>query len=121
MWGVIADGRLVFYGSPQSVRSRNLSADPRIVLHLEDGDAPLILHATATAGESAGDRPALVRAYREKYTRPTDAEFLPDTAYGDTVVAYDIEPRTAMAWMIATSDQWTIRRWSASTGKRAGT
>ena len=36
---------------------------------------------------------------------------LPDTDYGATVVVYDIEPRTALAWVIATSDEWIIRRW----------
>ena len=31
----------------RAVRSRNLALDPRLVLHLEDGDAPLIVHARA--------------------------------------------------------------------------
>jgi hypothetical protein len=112
VWGAVVDGSLVFYGSPSSIRSRNIAADPRVVLHLEDGDAPLILHATATPGGIASDRPALVEAYRAKYTKPTDAEFLPDTDYGATVVVYDIEPRTALAWVIATGDEWKVRRWA---------
>ena len=47
VWGVALDGVLAFYGEETSRRSRNLAADPRVVLHLESGSDVLIVHALA--------------------------------------------------------------------------
>ena len=38
VWGVVVDDLLFFYGEESAVRTRNLGADPRLVVHLEDGD-----------------------------------------------------------------------------------
>ena len=61
VWGVVVDGTLLFYGEEVAVRSRNLAADPRMVAHLEDGDAPLIerlvvllAHAGVVLGDVGG-------------------------------------------------------------------
>lgn len=68
VWGVAVEGVLSFYGAPTLVRSRNLAADPRLVVHLEDGEDPLILHGRAVARGLASASPDLVAAYQAKYT-----------------------------------------------------
>lgn len=112
VWGVAVDGVLSFYGAPTLVRSRNLAADPRLVVHLEDGEDPLILHGRAVARGLASASPDLVAAYRAKYTFEQDADYLLGTPYAEGVTRYDIEPGTALAWKVAALDDWTIRRWS---------
>ncbi len=113
VWGVLANSQLVFYGATSSKRSRNLALDSRVSVHLESGDSPLIIRGTATPAGLAAQRPELISAYQAKYTEPWDAEYLPDTPYGATVVSYNINPISAMAWSFAPSTEFTIRRWSA--------
>jgi len=113
VWGVVANSQLVFYGSTSSKRSRNLADDSRVSVHLENGDSPLIIRGTAAPAGLAAQRPELVAAYRAKYIEPWDAEYLPDTPYGTTVVSYNIKPISAMAWSFAPSQEFNIRRWTA--------
>ena len=73
-----------FYGAPDSVRSRNLAADPRLVVHLESASDVLILHGTAAMAGPAGADLAVNAAYAAKYTDPTDLEYLPDAPANET-------------------------------------
>jgi len=112
VWGVVLDGALVFFGQDDAVRSRNLAADPRAVLHLEDGDEPLILHARVSRVGVVDGRTDLGAAYRAKYDQPKDAEYLPDqSSYSGTAV-WVVEPVKAIAWSYVASDEWTTRRWT---------
>jgi nitroimidazol reductase NimA-like FMN-containing flavoprotein (pyridoxamine 5'-phosphate oxidase superfamily) len=113
VWGVVVDGVLTFYSQASSVRARNLAADPRVVLHLEDGESPLIVNGTAVVTGVVEDRPDLAALYREKYVAPDDGEYLPDADGMAGTLVHEVTPAKAMAWTVAASDAWTTRRWSA--------
>ena len=113
VWGVVVDGVLQFYGDPSAVRSRNLVADPRLVLHLESGSSVLIVHGTAAAGGPAGEDPAVAAAYAAKYTDPTDLEYLPDAPGMGGALLWTVTPARAVSWQLGTSEDWVNRRWRA--------
>jgi hypothetical protein len=112
IWGVVLDETLIFYGDPATVRSRNLAGDPRLVMTLEDGERPLIVHGVAHRRGRAALRRELITAYREKYRGEHDAEYLLDTDYAAQAHAYEVEPTKALAWEVTALDDWQIRRWS---------
>jgi Pyridoxamine 5'-phosphate oxidase len=113
VWGVVVDAALHFYGEDSTVRSRNLLADPRLVLHLESGADVLIVHGTATRGEASGAYPAVGAAYAAKYSDPGDAEYLPDAPGMTGAMLWTVVPERAIAWTLGTSDEWDNRRWRA--------
>ncbi len=113
VWGVVLDEVLVFYGAPSTVRSRNLTGDPRVVVHLEDGESPLIVHGRAFPTGSAKDRPELVEAYRRKYQQQHDSDYLLDTDYAAEALAFELEPSKAIAWTVTGMQDWTMRRWTS--------
>jgi hypothetical protein len=112
VWGVALDGALVLYGADDAVRSRNLLADPRAVLHLEDGDQPLILHARVSRDGLVAGREDVFAAYRSKYDDPTDAEYLPELPSYAAMALWVVDPVKAIAWSYVASDEWTTRRWT---------
>lgn len=114
VWGVVVDGALHFYGDPTSVRSRNLAADPRVVLHLESGSDVLIVHGSAPAGAPAHEHAGVVAAYAAKYTHPTDLPYLPDADGMADVLLHTVVPSRAVAWRFDGSGEGgDPRRWRA--------
>jgi hypothetical protein len=113
VWGVALDGALAFYGEESSRRSRNLAADPRVVLHLESGADVLIVHALARDVGPAHTHPRACALYAEKYSHPSDAEWLPDAPGMADVRLWRAEPQRAMAWTLYGEDSLQTRRWSA--------
>jgi hypothetical protein len=113
VWGVHVAGGLHFYGEASSVRSRNLAADPRVVLHLESGSDVLVLHGTAPAGGPAYADDAVVAAYRAKYTHPTDLQYLPDAEGMEGALLHTVVPARAVAWRFDGQGDGTVRRWRA--------
>ncbi len=113
VWGVAVGGALHFYGEPSSVRSRNLAADPRVVVHLESGSDVLALHGSAPAGGPAHADTAVVAAYRAKYTHPTDLQYLPDADGMADVLLHTVVPARAFAWRFDGQGDGTVRRWRA--------
>lgn len=111
VWGVHVVGLLAFYGEPGSKRSRNLAADPRLVLHLESADDVLILHGTARDVGGPEQHPKACTAYAEKYTHPTDLQYLPDRLEG--VRFWAVAPQRALAWRLDGSGEMAVRRWRA--------
>ena len=69
VWGVWLDGRVCFGTSPESVKARNIAADPRVVVHLESADNVVILEGTAEPMEDADLRRA-DKVYAAKYVLP---------------------------------------------------
>jgi len=114
VWGVVVDGVLHFYGEPSAVRSRNLAADPRLVLHLESGSEVLIVHGSVAIGPAAGQVPAVSAAYRAKYVDPTDLEFLPDAPGMEHALLFTVAPERATGWVLGGPDSLENRRWSAA-------
>jgi hypothetical protein len=114
VWGVVVDGVLSFYGEPSAVRSRNLAADPRLVLHLESGSDVLMVRGTTTAGGPASADAGVVAAYRAKYTHPTDLAYLPDAPGMEGAQLFTVVPSRAIAWLLDNATDWDNRRWRAA-------
>lgn len=112
IWGVVLDETLCFYGSPDAVRSRNLRACPRVILHLEDGEEPLIVHGRAVSGGLASENPELVELYRQKYQAEHDAHYLLNADYAADALQFDMEPTKALAWRVVAPEDWIVRRWT---------
>jgi general stress protein 26 len=89
LWGVWLDGVLYFDTHPESQKVRNLSAQPRAVIHLESGSEVVILEGSVDVDEEDSEEGELFEriaaAYEEKYgSRP----------FG----AFALRPRIAYAW-----------------------
>ena len=112
VWGVVVSGELLFYGEDSAVRSRNLALDPRLVLHLEDGDAPLIVHARAVRQGAASQHAGAVAAYAAKYTGATDLQYLPGAPGMSEVLLFAVEPLRAITWDLDAFET-SERRWRA--------
>jgi hypothetical protein len=114
VWGVVVDGVLHFYGEPGALRSRNLVAEPRLVVHLESGSSVQIVHGSAVVGPPAHENAAVCAAYAAKYTDPTDLEYLPDAPGMAAALLFTVTPRRAIAWTLGEPDGMEPRRWSVS-------
>lgn len=111
VWGVAIEHTLYFYGQPSGVRTRNLQADPRLVAHLESGDDVLILHGQAQEAKLSINDPAIVESYSKKYDDPLDLEYLPGHPSMAQTLLFKIAPTRAIAWELASPDNWVNRRW----------
>jgi hypothetical protein len=114
VWGVVVEGVLHFYGEPGARRSRNLAADPRLVVHLESGSSVLIVYGTVAVGPPAGEVAAVSAAYAAKYTDPTDLDYLPDAAGMGAALLFSVTPARAIAWALGDADGMVNRRWVAA-------
>src|SRR5574341_288491 len=74
VWFVVDDGRWYVCTAPDSVKARNLHANPRVALALEDGSDPYVVEGEAHRVEPA---PGVVRKFKEKY----DWDITTDTQY----------------------------------------
>ena len=88
IWGVWVDRRLYSGGGPDVRWARNLRANPRIAVHLEDGKEVVIVegHARRTSTEDDEEVTAVKAAYKEKYGFDHPAPF------------WRITPTLAFAW-----------------------
>lgn len=94
VWGLWVDDRLYFGGSPKTRRSRNLAANPAVVVHLESGTDVVIVHGDARAVRLPD--PSLTRRLAEasanKYGyKPGPNEYQPGGVY-------EVIPRVVLAW-----------------------
>lgn len=96
-WGAFFDGRFYYDGSPETRHARNLESNPRVSLHLEDGNDVVIME-----GESApASKPApelalrLSQAYCAKYE--SDG-YAPKPNQWDEGGLYVFTPRQCLAW-----------------------
>ncbi len=88
VWGLWADGAVVFSTSPESRKGRNLERDPRAVIHLESTDEVVILEGEVVR-ITLDD--ALADAYEAKYA------FRPEP--GADGLWYRLVPRRGYAWL----------------------
>lgn len=100
--GLWLDGVLYVGGSPETRWVRDLAANPRVSVHLDDGADVVILEGEAEILEHGVDRPvaeALAAMSRDKYPQ-----------YGMTAESYAgpgpiaIRPRKAFGWTSFPSD-----------------
>jgi nitroimidazol reductase NimA-like FMN-containing flavoprotein (pyridoxamine 5'-phosphate oxidase superfamily) len=107
-WAVWLDGRLYFEGSPQTRRARNLDGNPSIVVHLESGDAVVILEGDARAAgrpeRSLAER--LAADFTAKYAATHD--YRPTPEQWDRGGLWVMRPRVAFAW---SEFPKTVTRW----------
>ncbi len=88
VWGVWVEGAVCFGGGPDTRWSRNLKANPKVAVHLEQGDDVVILEGDVDRVEASGD-PLVVRvqeAYEAKYKMPHPPPF------------WVLRPRVAFVW-----------------------
>jgi hypothetical protein len=64
VWFVVDEGRWYICTAPGSVKARNLSANPRLALALEDGDQPYILEGQAQPVQPSA---AVLGKFKSKY------------------------------------------------------
>ena len=88
IWGVWVDHTLYSGGGPDVRWAKNLKADPRIVVHLEDGEKAVIVEGRAelTSAEDDDEVLAVKAAYKEKYDFDHPAPF------------WRISPELAFSW-----------------------
>src|SRR5512147_2210083 len=77
IWFVWVEGKVYVCTAADSVKARNLLANPSVSLALESGNAPVVLegHACFTPTESVS--PAVIEAFQHKY----DWNIQTDTTY----------------------------------------
>ena len=96
VWGVWLDGVLYFGGDVQARRSRNLAANPRVVVHLESGDEVVMIEGEV---ESVLDPTFLRRAaaaLAKKYALPQMVNTFDDLA---GVVCFRVKAQKVFAWL----------------------
>jgi general stress protein 26 len=101
VWGLWHDDAVVFSSAPSSLKARNITREPRIVVHLESGDEVVILEGAA---ERIALDAALADAYKAKYSfrpdpndpnafwvslRPSRAFAWLESSYPDTATRFD--------------------------------
>jgi len=96
--GVWVDGAAFVGGDPATVHERNLRADPRVLLHTECGQSPVIVE-----GDAGWHIPDALEAQR--LADAANAKY----SYGSTPDSYlrglrRIRPRTVIAWTVLYED-----------------
>ncbi len=111
VWGVVVDEVLYFYSERRTLKARNLAADPRVVVHLDNADDVVIVRGTAEDLGTPAQVPEVVAGLSAKYTSPEDRQYLPESDPAFDVV-YAVRPRSAMTWSLPDFDG-SQRRWRA--------
>ena len=98
VWGAWVNGKLYFDGDPKTRRGRNISENPRVLVHLESGDEVLILEGRAQILAGAPDR-ALAEKVSEGYRAKYSAlGYSPTPEQWDGGGLFIFEAETAIAW-----------------------
>jgi hypothetical protein len=94
IWGVWVNGALYSGGGPDVRWAKNLEADPRIAVHLEDGEKVVIVEGLASrTSEADNDEVTAVKAaYKKKYDFDHPAPF------------WKITPTLAFSWTVFEKD-----------------
>lgn len=106
VWGAWLDDRFVFSTSPDSRKARNLRQNPQVVVHLEDGNAVIVVEGRATELRDSAELLAFLAAYNPKY----NWNFTPDqVARG----VFAVHPEQAFAWLGGEGEAFggTATRW----------
>lgn len=104
VWGVMVDGELYLEtGDPKTIKNRNLAANDRIVVHLDNVDDVVLVHGRAvpTAPEARLGR-KLADAYRAKYV-----DYAPEPGSWADGGLVRVEPERVLAWrQMPTATRW---------------
>ena len=91
VWGLWLSGVFYFSTDLESVKGKNLAADPRVAVHLESGDEVVILEGRVELEHNRTTLEAFADAYQAKY------RFRPDVAKAEPGV-YRLVLEKALAW-----------------------
>ena len=92
--GLWPEGALYFGRDPATVHIRNLRSDPRVVVHTESGESPVIAEGTAEWYQPSQEETSeLVEATRAKYGYPVSAD-----SYGAST--WRLSPTVVLAWNV---------------------
>jgi nitroimidazol reductase NimA-like FMN-containing flavoprotein (pyridoxamine 5'-phosphate oxidase superfamily) len=92
VWGIWKDNAFYFETTPSTVKGRNLSQNPSIVVHTQDGYDTVIVEGRT----SAEKRPAFLQTLRKMYTAKYD--YTPDWSRPDGDRVYRVAPAVVHAW-----------------------
>jgi hypothetical protein len=73
----------------------------------------LILHGEGHLADMPFLDQRIVEAYAAKYDDPGDLEFLPGHPSMSQTLLFQIQPSRAVAWELASAQDWVNRRWQA--------
>jgi nitroimidazol reductase NimA-like FMN-containing flavoprotein (pyridoxamine 5'-phosphate oxidase superfamily) len=106
VWGVWLDDRFVFSTSPQSRKARNLRANAYAAVHLEDGNAVIVVEGRVRELRDIAELSAFLTAYNPKY----GWNFTPDQVTEGT---FEVAPKWAFAWLGGEGEAFggTATRW----------
>ena len=91
VWGIWLDGEFFFGSGRNSAKTRNLAANPAIVVHLESGDETVILEGLAEPVLDGALERRVDEVYGPKY------DFTPDSS-GEADPWFVVRPQRAYAW-----------------------
>jgi general stress protein 26 len=92
VWGIWAEGAFYFSTGGDSVKGRNLAANPAICVHLESGDDTVILEGVVERVTDTALLQRLDEVYYSKY------EFHLWESNSDSSPIYRLVPSVAFAW-----------------------
>jgi general stress protein 26 len=92
VWGIWKNDRLYFETHPSSAKGRNLTANPRLVVHVQDGNDTVIVEGTARREKSAKVLDLLVKEYTRKYG------YTPDWSNTRDHIVFKVDPKIVHAW-----------------------
>ena len=104
--GIWWEGALYFGGDPATVHMRNLRSDPRVVVHTESGESPVIAEGTVEWCQPSQDElSGLFGATQAKYGYPAS----PDSFSTGT---WRLSPGRVLAWNVLHQDatRFTLTR-----------
>jgi len=98
VWGVWLDNQLYFDGSPNTRRGRNISANPQVAVHLEDGTQALIMDGFAVILDGKPN-PAIAESVSEGYrAKYSEMGYSPTPDMWDNGGLFIFTPKKVLAW-----------------------
>jgi hypothetical protein len=92
VWGIWLDNTLYFGSGKTAVKSRNIANDNRVVVHLESGDATLIIEGVLVQETNVKQ---VIKAYATKYPSYPSEE----TEQDPSALWYRLVPHKIMTWL----------------------
>jgi len=110
VWGIWADGAFWFSSAAASRKVRNLAADPRCTVAIDDAIDPVVLDGVAEVRAGERDRRRFLDALNTKYA----VEHGLDSLDGVTALCLEVRPVTAFG-LLQADFAGSPTRWAFST------
>jgi nitroimidazol reductase NimA-like FMN-containing flavoprotein (pyridoxamine 5'-phosphate oxidase superfamily) len=92
VWGIWRKNMFYFETDPKSVKGRNLSSNPSLIVHVQDGMDTVIVKGNARREKTARVLSWLRKDYTKKY------RYTPDWSNDRKQIVFRVEPGTVHAW-----------------------